>query len=103
MSTATATATVRAGVCLEYQRLLDSCQRALAAWQHHRTVMERGSVVASARTRGQGKRLQVQYAQAYAALESHERVCVSCQYVAKVGGLDFESLYSALDRQSHFG
>jgi hypothetical protein len=99
----TATAAVRVGVCLEYQRLLDSCQKALAAWQHHRTVMERGSVIVSDRTRGLGKRLQADYAQAYMALESHEQVCVSCQYVAKVGGLDFESLYSALDPQRHFG
>jgi hypothetical protein len=31
-------------------------------------------------------------------LESHEQFCQHCQYVSKVGGLDFESMASALNR-----
>jgi hypothetical protein len=98
----TATAAARVGVCLEYQRLLNSCQTALATWQQHRSVVVRGSIV-PARIRAENKRLQARYAQAYATLESHEQTCVSCQYISKVGGLDFESMYRALDEQRQFG
>jgi hypothetical protein len=96
-----AAAAPRVGVCAEYQRLLDSCQKALAAWQQHRSLAERHSL-ASPRLRGQINRLQAEYARLYASLETHERVCMNCQYISKVGGLDFESLSSALHRR-HFG
>lgn len=43
------------------------------------------------------KRLQEQYARAYAALETHEHLCPNCQFVSKIGGLDFESMSSALN------
>lgn len=99
MSTATAP---RVGFCVDYQHLLDSCQKTLAAWQQYRSLVERHSMV-SPRIRGQLKRLQGQYSRAYAMLETHERICVNCQYISKVGGLDFESLLSALDLRRHFG
>ena len=99
MSTAAAP---RLAICAEYQRLLDSCQKALAAWQQYRSLAERHGL-ASPRVRGQLKRLQGQYSRAYATLETHERVCLDCQYISKVGGLDFESLSSALDLHRHFG
>jgi hypothetical protein len=98
MSTAAAP---RIGVCAEYQQLLDSCQRTLATWQQYRSVAERHSMV-NPRVRGQLKRLQGNYSRAYALLEAHERTCLSCQYISKVGGLDFESLSSALDMQRRF-
>jgi hypothetical protein len=99
MSTATAP---RIGVCTEYQRLLDSCQKALAVWQQQRSLAVRHPL-ATPRMRGQLKRLQAEYARACALLETHERACVSCQYISKVGGLDFESLSSALHQQRRFG
>jgi hypothetical protein len=99
MSTATAP---RVGLCVEYQRLLDSCQKALATWQQYRSLAERQAMV-SPRVRGQLRRLQGHYSRAYAMLETHERICVQCQYISKVGGLDFESLSSALDLQRRFG
>ncbi|MGC2764596.1 MAG: hypothetical protein WB607_03745 [Candidatus Acidiferrum sp.] len=92
----------RVGLCVEYQHLLDSCQKALATWQQYRSAVERQSMVNS-RVRGQLKRLQGQYSRAYAMLETHERICVHCQYISKVGGLDFESLSSALDLHRRFG
>jgi hypothetical protein len=93
MSTAVAP---RISVCPEYQRLLHFCQSALEMWQRKRTYAER--TLAGPRVRSQLKQLQDGYARAYAALESHEQFCQTCQYISKVGGLDFESMASALDR-----
>ena len=95
MSTATAP---RIGVCPEYERLLQTCQQALAVWQQRRTRMER-SALGGARVRAELKHLQNEYARVYAQLESHEEFCQTCQYISKVGGLDFESMASALNRR----
>jgi hypothetical protein len=94
MSTAVAP---RLAVCPEYQRLLYSCQSFLAAWQQQRTRAERGPMAAN-RHHIQLKRLQDEYSRARATLESHEQCCQTCQYIAKVGGLDFESMANALNR-----
>jgi hypothetical protein len=95
MSTAVAP---RIGVCPEYQSLLHSCQEALAVWQQRRTHAERHSA-AGQRIRAQLQHLQDAYTRTHAQLESHEKLCQTCQYIAKVGGLDFESLSSALNRR----
>lgn len=42
------------------------------------------------------RRLQANYASAYAELERHEHSCRTCQYIAKIAGMDFESLTDAL-------
>jgi hypothetical protein len=88
-------------VCLEYEQLLHRCQRALAAWQHRKTLAERDAL-GGPRYRAEAKRLMDEYARAYALLENHERCCQTCQYISKVGGLDFESMSNALDRYHHF-
>jgi len=54
------------------------------------------------RLRGEVARLQEEYSRAYAMLENHERHCQECQYIAKVGGMDFESMANALDRRNPF-
>ena len=90
-----------AGACREYQGLLDSCQRSLAAWQQRRSLAQRDPLV-SQRLRAQLQRLQEEYVRAYALLESHEKFCQTCQYISKVGGLDFESLSNALTRRHDF-
>ncbi len=97
MSTAVAP---RLSVCPEYQQLLDSCQKSLAIWQQ-RIHAERG-LLFSAEARSELKRLQEKYKRACAQLEKHEQFCQTCQYIAKVGGLDFESLTSALGRRENF-
>jgi len=86
----------RSGVCPEYERLLATCHKALAAWQrqaalfaHHPTPRPRGSADLS--------RLQANYQRAHASLERHEYGCPDCQYLSKIGGLDFESMSNALD------
>jgi len=94
MSTAIAP---RIGNCPEYQRLLDCCQRTLAAWQQYRTRAERDPVL-GARLRAHVGRLKEEYARAHALLENHERFCQTCQYISKVGGLDFESLSNGMDQ-----
>lgn len=94
MSTAVAP---RIAVCPEYQRLLQSCQQALAMWQRKKTHAER-ETMAGPRVRTQLRQLQDGYTRAYAALEGHEQYCQTCQYISKVGGLDFESMASALNR-----
>jgi hypothetical protein len=85
----------RIGVCSEYQRLLHSCQIALSAWQQRQSLVSRDPIAAP-KLRPQLRRLQNQYAQASAELENHEQFCQTCQYISKVGGLDFESMASAL-------
>jgi hypothetical protein len=89
----------RIGVCPEYQNLLHSCQQALSVWQARRTRAER-SPMAGPRVRAELKHLQDKYAQVYSQLESHEQFCQVCQYISKVGGLDFESMANALTRHN---
>src|ERR1700739_1613612 len=79
------------GTCPEYERLLEDCQKALVSWQQQRTIGQRASF-AGERASLQVRRLQANYARAYELLESHERTCGICQYVSKIGGLDFESM-----------
>jgi hypothetical protein len=96
MSTALAS---RIAVCPEYQRLLHSCQKALAAWQQRQTLAHRDPNTSG--STGELKRLQREYAGSYALLESHERYCQTCQYISKVGGLDFDSMSNALNHHYH--
>jgi hypothetical protein len=98
MSTATAPRLV---VCTEYQRLLQFCQESLTALQHQRTLLERHSLC-TPQLRQEVTRLQRDYERAYAALEHHEHHCQECQYIAKVGGMDFESMSEAVIRRTPF-
>lgn len=92
----TAEVSVQSGVCLEYQRLLATCQLSLTLWQHQRALLA-GHAIPSQRGAAELKRLRSQYARACAELESHEHVCPNCQFVSKIAGLDFECMSSALD------
>ena len=85
------------GVCPEYQLLLEQCQKALILWQQRRSFAERAHFVRAAALE-ELNRLREDYARAYAMLESHEHSCSTCQYIAKIAGLDFESMASAIDR-----
>jgi len=85
----------RSAVCPEYQNLLYQCQRALATLQRRRTQWERG-VMLGRRAYDELYRLQGDYARAYSFLEMHEHSCQACQYLAKLGGLDFESMSETL-------
>jgi len=87
--------------CPEYQRLLDCCQRTLAAWQQCRTRAER-NVLLGAQLRAHVSRLKEEFARANGLLENHEKFCQTCQYISKVGGLDFESLSNALHQHYPF-
>lgn len=89
----------RIAVCPEYQRLLHSCQKALVAWQQRQTVAQGDSF--AERNAHEVKQLQREYAGSYVLLESHERYCQTCQYISKVGGLDFESMSNALNHHYH--
>jgi hypothetical protein len=92
MTTAVAT---RSGVCPEYQFLVEQCQEALAALQQRRTLIERAS--SADKSAGMElERLQANYERANTRLEDHEQTCGTCQYVSKIGGLDFESMSDAL-------
>ncbi len=90
----------RIAACPEYQRLLDSCQTALGAWQQRQSSAQRRPL--TPQRVQQLRRLQQEYAEAYAMLENHERLCQTCQYISKVGGLDFESMSSALNYTHRF-
>jgi hypothetical protein len=98
MSTATAPRLI---VCTEYQRLLQSCQQSLTALQQQRTLLQRRSIHAQP-LREEVSRLQFEYERAYAVLEHHQQYCQECQYIAKVGGLDFETMSEAVIRRNPF-
>jgi len=83
------------GVCPEYQRLLSKCQEALFSWQQHAALISRNTRLGH-RVTAELRRLQSNYKRTYALLERHEHGCPDCQYVSKIGGLDFESMSSAL-------
>ncbi|HXX15878.1 MAG TPA: hypothetical protein VEJ47_13330 [Candidatus Eremiobacteraceae bacterium] len=86
----------RLEVCAEYQRLLFTCQKALAACQQHETLAHRtaGGLLGASPL----ERLRREYAEAYALLERHEQACQTCQYISQVGGLDFEGMCKAINR-----
>lgn len=90
------------GVCPEYQLLLEKCQKALVSWQQRRTLVSQASLAGKSAA-AELHRLQANYARAYAVLESHEHSCRTCQYISKIGGLDFESMASALNLQRRVG
>jgi hypothetical protein len=85
-------------VCPQYRLLLEQCQRALAAWQQQRTRVERASFIDKSLARNLIQ-LRQNYARAHAQVDSHEESCATCQYVAKIAGLDFDSMSSALNHK----
>jgi hypothetical protein len=87
----------RQGGCPDYQVLLQECQKALASWQQRRTLVDRGPIPRKNLSAALNN-LQANYARAYTRLENHERSCHTCQYISKIAGLDFDSMFSALDQ-----
>jgi hypothetical protein len=87
----------RQGVCPEYQLLLEQCQKALVSWQQRRTLVHRAAFSSKSPAVAL-KNFHTNYARAHARLENHEHSCQTCQYISKIGGLDFDSMYSALDQ-----
>ena len=83
------------GACPEYQLLLEKCQKALVSWQQRRSILVRASL-AGRDVLAELRRLQENYVRAYAVLDGHEHSCRTCQYISKIGGVDFESMSSAL-------
>ena len=88
----------RHGVCPEYQLLLERCQQALVSWQQRRMLLDRATMTGKSPVSAL-QTLQANYSRAYAQLENHEHSCLTCQYISKIGGLDFESMASVLDQQ----
>jgi hypothetical protein len=82
--------------CPEYQVLLEKCHRALVSWQQRRSIIAQASL-AGRSAAVELRRLQENYARAYAVLDGHEHSCRTCQYIAKVAGLDFDSMSHALN------
>jgi len=81
--------------CPDYENLLQECRGALETWQRRGTQLYRDNV------RGRSmsielEQLQGKYVKTYALLERHEQSCQRCQYVSKIGGLDFESMSHAV-------
>ena len=81
--------------CPEYQMLLEKCQKALVSWQQRRSLVAQASL-AGRSAAVELRRLQNNYARAYAVLDGHEHSCRTCQYISKIAGLDFDSMSSAL-------
>jgi hypothetical protein len=83
------------GACPEYQLLLEKCQKALSSWQQRRTLITHASM-SGRNVAVELRRLQENYARAYALLDGHEHSCRTCQYISKIGGMDFDSMSTAL-------
>jgi len=86
---------VETAVCIEYQRLLADCQRALEIWDEHRAE------VCQSRLRGKEAgdellRLQAKYARAYTVLQRHANNCLLCQLVSRIEGQVSENHSDAL-------
>jgi hypothetical protein len=90
-----AATTPQLSVCPEYQLLLEKCQKALVSWQQRRSLIAQASLAGKSAA-VELRRLQTNYARAYALLDGHEHSCRTCQYISKIGGLDFDSMSSAL-------
>jgi hypothetical protein len=82
-------------VCPEYQLLLEKCQKALVSWQQRRSLVTQASLAGKSAV-VELRRLQANYVRAYALLDGHEHSCRTCQYISKIGGLDFDSMSRAL-------
>lgn len=91
----TAPALPHSPVCPDYENLLQECRGALERWQRRRTQLYRDSV-SSRSMSAELEQLQGTYVKTYALLERHEQSCQRCQYVSKIGGLDFESMSHAM-------
>ena len=85
----------RSPVCPDYENLLQECRGALETWQRRRTQLYRDDV-GSRSMSVELEQLQGRYVRTYALLERHEQSCQRCQYVSKIGGLDFESMSHAM-------
>lgn len=83
------------GTCPEYERLLQECRTALEIWQRRRVQLYRDGVK-SRKMSIELEQLQAKYVKSYARWERHEQSCQLCQYVSKIGGLDFESMSHAV-------
>ena len=86
---------VEIAVCIEYQRLLADCQRALEIWDEQRAE------VCQSRLRGKEAgdellRLQAKYARAYTVLQRHANNCLLCQLVSRIEGQVSENSSEAL-------
>ena len=69
---------VETAMCMEHQRLLAECQRALEIWNEHRAEFCQFRFIG--REAGDELlRLQAKYARAYTVLQNHERKCSLCQ------------------------
>jgi len=82
-------------LCPDYENLLLECRGALEVWQRRRTQLYRDSV-AGRNMSIELEQLQGKYLKTYALLEKHEQSCQRCQYISKIGGLDFESMSHAV-------
>ena len=91
----TALALPHAPVCSDYENLLQECRGALETWQRRRTQLYRDSVNSRSMS-AELEQLQGTYVRTDALLERHEQSCQRCQYVSKIGGLDFESMSHAM-------
>ena len=86
--------------CPEYQLLLEKCRKALVSWQQRRSLAGHAALTPGS---AELKRLQENYARAYAVLDRHEHSCRTCQYISKIGGLDFDSMSNALSLYRNVG
>lgn len=65
-------------LCSEYERLLDDCQRALAAWDERCECIRKANLSEEDADR-ELLRLQVRFATSYVILQRHAHFCERCK------------------------
>lgn len=76
---------VKAGICENYQTLLEECSKALMIWDEYRAKVTQ-SGRAGKEEGNEIFRLQAKYARAYATLQNHLQDCVLCRLIARFEG-----------------
>jgi hypothetical protein len=80
---------VKTAVCTEYEGLLEECQHAWKTWNEQRAEIHE-SGMRGKKTDDTLRKLQANYAKAYARLRSHTCYCETCRWVSKMERHDYE-------------
>jgi hypothetical protein len=74
---------VQTAVCTRYERLLEECRDASQIWNKQRAEV-RESGLHGKKVDDELRKLQANYAKAYAVLRNHVHDCETCQWVSRL-------------------
>jgi hypothetical protein len=81
---------VKLAACSEYERLLEESQEALENWNQQRAeIYDAG--LRGKRIDDELLRLQARFAKSYAALQTHLKNCMFCEFESRAEGRDSDN------------